>query len=135
MAKAKTKVLIIYDSSSKDLHEAAKQVKGALDSDAYTVKIRIASETQVKEVLAADAFFFGAERNKSPEYAEIERLLRGVNLAGRPCGFFTTGKTDGEAYLRRICADAELLQNRVSLAFKDGADPETVREWAIATVR
>jgi flavodoxin len=134
-AKQKTKILIVYDSNPKELQDAAKQVKGVLDPETFSVKVRIASEAKISEILAADAYFFGTGTGGSPDYAEIERLLKGISLVGRPCGFFTLGKPNGATYLRRICADAELLQNKVSFAFKDGMDPEAVREWAIATVR
>jgi hypothetical protein len=58
-------------------------------------------------MLAARLFAFGAETNDAPSYAEIARVLKGINLAGRKAVFFGASGA-AVARLRSLCADTDV---------------------------
>jgi hypothetical protein len=102
----KTKVLVIFEDGREALETVAKRIKASL-SDTASVKARSASEVAVAEILAADAYVLGASDAQAAAWAEIKRLLSGMNLAGRRTGFFSE-KKGGSDGLKSALASAEL---------------------------
>jgi len=111
------------------LDTIAKHLKTTL-ADAAVVKTRSASEVAVAEILAADAYVFGVADSSATAWAEIRRLLTGMNLAGRKAGFFVTkkGAADG---LKTSFAPAELTITAKDLP----ADPaDDTSAWVQALI-
>ena len=127
MKNQKTKVLVIVEDGRKPLEAIAKTIKSML-VDKAAVKARSASEVAIPEILAADAYAFGVSDSASSSWAEIKRLLTGMNLAGRKAGFFV--EADGAAAgLKAAFEPAEL-----SVAPRDlvARDPAVADAWILA---
>jgi len=121
----KTKLLVIFEDGKEPLEAIAKTIKASL-SDTVSVKARSASEVAVAELLAADAYAFGVADAASPAWAELKRLLTGMNLAGRRAGFFVVAKGAAER-LKAAFEPAELSSAGPDLV----ADPScAVADWA-----
>ncbi|MBN2874801.1 MAG: hypothetical protein JXM71_06880 [Spirochaetales bacterium] len=106
MKNQKTKVLVVFEDGSESLEATAKGIRTTLGDNA-TVKVRAASEVAVAEVLAADAYAFGVDDADDLAWSELRRLLVGMNLAGRPAGFFSSTAGGADA-LKESFSDAEL---------------------------
>lgn len=127
MKNQKTKVLVIVEDGRKPLEAIAKTIKSTL-VDKAAVKARSASEVAIPEILAADAYAFGVGDSASSSWAEIKRLLTGMNLAGRKAGFFVETK-GAAAGLKAAFEPAEL-----SVAPRDlvAGDPAVADAWILA---
>ncbi|PKL08693.1 MAG: hypothetical protein CVV51_07555 [Spirochaetae bacterium HGW-Spirochaetae-7] len=89
MKNEKTRLLVIFEDEKENLEAIAKNIKTQVGSKAL-VKTRPASEVAIAEILAADVYAFGVENPSSHAWAEVKRLLAGMNLAGRKAGFFAS---------------------------------------------
>jgi hypothetical protein len=125
----KTKVLVIFEDGREVLESMAKAAKAHLDA-AAAVKIRSATEVAVADILAADAYAFGVDNADALSWAEVRRILQGMNLAGRKALFFS-GKTGGADMLKKALEPAELsVMTPVQIAAKDNGKGV----WASALV-
>jgi hypothetical protein len=107
----------------------AKEAKAHLDDHA-AVKIRSATEVAVADILAADAYAFGVDNADAMAWAEVRRILQGMNLAGRKALFFS-GKTGGADVLKKALEPAELsVMTPVQIAAKDNGKGA----WASALI-
>ncbi|MBL8968445.1 MAG: hypothetical protein JNG85_15685 [Spirochaetaceae bacterium] len=101
------KTLIVYEDGRPELERTAKNIAERLDPARYEVRVRAASAVTIPELLAARFYLFGADESASPSYAEIARVVAGVNLAGRKAAYF--GSTGAAvAWIKGIVADADL---------------------------
>lgn len=103
----KSKALIVYEDGKPELERTARGISERLDSGSLEPKLRAASAVTIPEVLAADILILGAETPRNESYAELARMLAGVNLAGRRGALFGPSGA-AVAWLREIVADAEL---------------------------
>lgn len=127
--KAVKTVLIVYDRLAA-LEIVARRIEAAL-SGAHVV-VMDAVDFSAADLLPADAYFLGSESGRPASFAELERVLRGINLAGRVCGLFSLASPAGIEYLRGIIRDAELQVNPEPLFADAGTD---VRTWVQSTLR
>jgi len=125
----KTKVLVIYEDGKENLETTAKQVKSSLGNRA-SVKTRSATEVALAEILAADAYAFGVDDADAHAWTEFNRLFKGIHLAGRKAGFFTSSK-DGANRLKKNFRDAELKLLASDLL---AGDPKETESWVDALV-
>lgn len=132
MKNEKTKVLVIFEDDREALDTIARSLKTSL-ADTAVVKTRSASEVAVSEILAADAYVFGVADSAAPAWAEIKRLLTGMNLASRKAGFFVTGKGAADG-LKASFAPAELAISAKDL-LADPADGTSAWVKALIGVR
>lgn len=102
----KAKTLIVWQDGRSELERMATHLGEKLSNEAREVVVRKASEVTIPELLAASSYLFGADEAASESYGEIARVLRGVNLAGRPAAFFGTNGA-AVAWLREMTKDAE----------------------------
>jgi hypothetical protein len=125
---AKRNVLIVYEASCESLKKAALKIQNSAQKDAQ-VAMRSALEVRIPDILAADSFFFGAETPASPEYAEIDRILKCANLAGRNCGLYTQSSLKALDYLSGMIQDSELkaCPDRIQLSINP--DDVTLSAW------
>lgn len=122
-------VLIVTDDSPS----LAEAVRGMLKSlgDVRTV-VKKAADFVPVDILPADAYFFGCEKAGPASFAELERVLKGINLAGRPCGLFTLASNEAIEYLRAIVRDADLRLHPTPFLVSGSAD---IGRWAAETLR
>lgn len=118
MNDKKKKLLVVYEDGQADLERTAKAIKAGVSKHA-SVKLRLASEVAIPEILAADAYAFGVDGANTGPWAELTRAMSGMNLAGRRAAFFTLGGASPN--LRAAMSDAEL--SIMALDLVPGADP------------
>ncbi len=122
-------VLIITDGSPA-LGKAVSAIQEKL-GDIRTV-VKKAADFVPVDILPADAYFFGCETPHPASFLELERVLKGINLAGRPCGLFTLASNEAIEYLRAIVRDADLRLHPAPLILSGSSD---VGRWAAETLR
>ncbi len=102
-----TKTLIVYEDGRPELERTARAIAERLDTSVYEVRLRSASAVTIPELLASSLYLLGADNPKNPAYAEIARVVAGMNLAGRKAAYF--GATGAAvAWLKEMVADSEL---------------------------
>ena len=122
-------ILILVDES-----DAIKEVGRQIASHMASVHVAIveAADFAATDMLPADAYFLGCQEPHPARFSEVERVLKGINLAGRPCGLFTLSSKSAIEYLRSISQDAELAVFSDPLFF-DALKPEDraprVKAW------
>jgi len=91
------RVIILYAPDTPELAQAADKIKRALASEDFTVEIKTSKQCSIQDLAANDlviAGFRDAKKWPHPDFAEINRALSGINLAGRIAGVFGMD-TDG----------------------------------------
>jgi hypothetical protein len=111
--KVKKNVLIVTDGAP-GTEKMAADIAGALKGSKVLTKT--AAEFEGNDILPADAFFLGCENTAPDSFAYINDLLRHINLAGRPCGVFSSGSKKTAGYLARMIKDCEAALNPELLA-------------------
>lgn len=111
--KAQKRVLIIIEESSS-LRKIAERITARLAP--LRVDVVEGSQFVATDLLPADAYFLGCDSPQPGSFSELERVLRGINLAGRDCGLFTSSAMSERAtsaieYLRSIIRDTDLRVN------------------------
>lgn len=97
-----------------------------LEERGRSVIVKNASGVQISEILASGLYILGSGSPAAPSYAELARVFKGVNLAGRKVAFFGPSGS-AVAWLRGICADTE-----VSVAHSDFVgrpEPVALAAW------
>lgn len=102
------KTLIVYEDDASDLAETAQALFRAAEKVGGTARLRGASAVTVSEILAANLYVFGVKNPTSTAYAEIRRLIKGINLAGRKAVFFRTKDARGSDALKASLADSDI---------------------------
>ena len=127
--KAAKNILIVHDG-----HEALGVVARRIESmlKGMHVVVMDAADFAATDLLPADAYFFGYTGLRPASYIELERVLRGINLAGRLCGLFSLASPDAIEYLRGIIRDAELQANPLPFFADAGGD---MTAWIQSTLR
>jgi hypothetical protein len=116
----KTKILLVCEDGQSSLDAVAGTIQSAINGS-HEVKLKLASEVSIQEVLAADCYLFGVGKADSQAWTELRRLFKGINLAGRQAAFFT-GDIRESASLRKAFKDADLSVSDPDLLIKKGAD-------------
>ena len=122
-------ILILTDGAGETTKMAA-EVAGALKGNKILVKT--AAEFQGNDILPAQAFFLGCEKQQPGSFAYIADLLKHINLAGRSCGVFSPGSQKAAKYLAGLVKDCEAALNpQPLLSVCSGAD---VKKWAQSVI-
>ena len=104
----KKNVLILTDGSEGTAKMAAG-IASALKGN--KVLIKPASEFKGNDILPAEAFFLGCEKSGPESFAYLADLLKHINLAGRPCGVFSSGSERAAKYLAALVRDSGAALN------------------------
>ena len=123
----KPKTLIVYEDTAEDLARTARDLGKIAETAGASVRVRSASSVTISEVLAARLYVIGARTPDSPSYADLRRLFRGINLAGRRAAFFLSQGSKGIEDLK-----ASLKDTDVSLSGQDldiGSGSAAVAAW------
>ena len=125
--KARKTVLIITDGSA-GIDELAGKIAAALEGSKVTMKA--ASDFMGNDILPADVFFLGCEKPRPTAFAYLADVLKHINLAGRPCGVFSSGSESAAKYLAGLVKDCEAVLNPEPLL----AGGSGVKSWAQGVV-
>ena len=98
-------VLIVIDGSEK-IRRVAKSLAERFAGK--KVVLMEGAEFAATDILPAETILIGCEHPRPSSFAELERVLKGINLAGRPCGLFSLASDEAIGYLRDIVRDADL---------------------------
>jgi hypothetical protein len=122
VAAQTSKALVLFEDGKPEIERQARAIAERLGGQGREVAVSSASSVSVSDLLAAGLYLLGADSPAAPAYAELARIFKGVNLAGRKAAFFgSTGAT--VAWLRGICADTEVTAAHSDLVgrFEQGA--------------
>jgi len=125
--KAKKTVLIVTDGSA-GVAELAGEIAAALEGSKVSTKA--ASGFMGNDILPADAFFLGCEKPRPAAFAYFADVLKHINLAGRPCGVFSSGSESAVNYLAGLVKDCEAALSPKPLLAGGGG----VKNWAQGVV-
>ena len=122
------KIVIITDdaASIQKLAENIVAVIGGVQG--YSAAVIPAEIFSGSELLPAYAFFLGCEAPEPSSFLYIETLLQHINLAGRPCGIFSTGAKTLK-YLSSLVRDSEPAVGKPFLAKGGAADGDQLQSW------
>jgi hypothetical protein len=128
MVKTKKTVLIVTDGSA-GVAKMAEEIAAALEGNKVSTKA--VSGFKGNDILPADAFFLGCEKPRPAVFAYLDDLLKHINLAGRPCGVFSSGSESAAKYLAALVKDCEATLDPQPLLA--GGDP-AIKNWAQSVV-
>jgi hypothetical protein len=126
--KAKKTVLIVTDGSAV-MAKLAEEIAAALKGNKVSTKA--ASDFKGNDILPADVFFLGCEKPKPASFAYLADVLKHINLAGRPCGVFSSGSEKAAKYLAGLVKDCEAALNPEPLLTGGGLH---VKNWAQSVI-
>ncbi len=127
--KRKPHALVVYEDGHESIVQAAKSAKERLAAK-MAVQLRPLSELSIPEILSADAYVFAISDFNAPAWAELKRVMSGINLARRPAASIAVAKSHALA-LKRHCAPAELSFSAPDLVLGPAAD---IGVWADAFI-
>jgi hypothetical protein len=123
------KIVLIVTDGSEGAALMASGIAAALKGNKVTVKP--ASEFAGNDILPAEAFFLGCEKPNPDSFSYLADLLKHINLAGRPCGVFSSGSEKAAKYLAGLVKDSEAALNSTPLLpDSDGS----VKTWATKVI-
>ena len=105
IVETKKTALIVTDGAAP-IERMAALIAGELSD--CRVFIKNAKDFEGTDLLPADFCFIGCEKPDPPSFGYLQKLLQHINLAGRPCGLFSSGAPEAIAYLSRIVQDSEM---------------------------
>ncbi|MDR0455427.1 MAG: hypothetical protein LBH20_01925 [Treponema sp.] len=122
------KIVIITDDAAP-LQKAVEDIAAVIGAcSGYSAAVIQAEHFSGADLLAAYAVFLGCEKARPSSFASIEALLGHINLAGRPCGIFSSGAGALE-YLSALVRDSEIAVGRPLLVKNDATDHENLKKW------
>jgi hypothetical protein len=98
------KTALIITDGADSTRKTAESIAGALRP--METAIIPADQFDVTKLLAAAAFFLGAESPEPSSFSSLCNVLAHINLPGRPCGVFSSSKAAAD-YLCGILRDSE----------------------------
>lgn len=134
--KTKRQVLVVTEgtpSLRKLRHSLCTNLSDVLDGEADIVE-KDFSDFVAVDLLRADAYFFGARQTGTLEFAEFARVIRGINLAGRPCGLFSDDSRVGVDGLSALVADAEPRINPAFFIASEAGSDLSLMNWIAETL-
>jgi hypothetical protein len=126
VAKQEGKALVLYEDGKPDIERTARAIGDRLSDQGRVVEIKAASKVAISELLAAKLYFLGAESPASGAYAEVARVFKGANLAGRRAAFFGSSGS-AVAWLRGLCVDTEVSAAHSDLVGRP--EPPALAAW------
>jgi flavorubredoxin len=106
--------LVLYEDGHPEIERVARSIAERIEGGGREARVRAASSATIPDLLAAGLYVVGAETAEAPSFAEVARVLKGVNLAGRKAAFFGASGAV-VARLRSLCADTEVAAAHADL--------------------
>jgi hypothetical protein len=125
------KTLILFEDGKPEIEREAKAIADRLEEQGRPAAVKLASGVAISDILCADLYLFGADAVGSPCFAELARILKGINLAGRKVAFFGSSGA-AVAWLRGLCADTELTVAHSD--FLGRPEPAVLSAWLKAVL-
>jgi len=128
--KTKRKVLVVTDNGpvTMGVAKSIAKVFGSAPFANWSATVISAGDFCPTRLLPAHAFFLGCEKPESPDFALVKELFKHINLAGRPCGVFST-KANAVKYLSGLVRDSEAALGSPLVLEKGAADSKKLKKW------
>jgi hypothetical protein len=127
----KRTALIVTDGTDS-ITKIADAISAELDG--FQTLIRSAESFSGTDLLPAGVFFLGCEKPGQPSFAYITEMLKHVNLAGRSCGVFSSGKK-ALKFLSDLVKDCEAAAAEPFLAEGGEASPAVLKKWVQGIIK
>ena len=122
------KILIITDGSAT-IRQMAEDIAVIIGNNSdYPVTVVQAEHFAGTDLLASDAFFLGCEAPKPASFSYLEALFAHVNLAGRPCGIFSSNNK-AIKYLSALVRDSDAVTAKPLLAKTGTVNGGDLQKW------
>ena len=129
-------VLILWAPDAAETRRIVEAVRASFNDGSFKTTAKKAIESSIMDIVAADMVIFGVRKSGAaevpPEFSDLMRIFRGVTLAGRTAGVFSTGSEKASSRIRKSLKDTEIELFEEDPLFPDDktdALPE-VGEWA-----
>ena len=128
--KLKRKILIIADNGAVTGNIAANiaAVFGGGTFTGWSATVIPAKDFSPTRLLPVQAFLLGCEKPAPPEFTGIEELFKHINLAGRPCGVFST-QNNAIKYLSGLVRDCEAALGNPLVVENGKSDSRKLKKW------
>jgi hypothetical protein len=120
------KTALIVVEGTEAIRKIAEQISAALTG--YHTIIRPAESFEGTDLLPAHVFFLGCEAPEPASFAYLDQMLQHINLAGRPCGVFSTDKK-ALAYLAALIKASDANAGEALLIDDTGAASAAIPKW------
>jgi hypothetical protein len=104
--KSDNSTLVLFEDGQAEIEREARAIAERLEEQGRGAAVKAASSVEISEILAASLYILGAGAAGAPCFAELARIFKGMNLAGRRVAFFGSSGA-AIAWLRGLCADTE----------------------------
>jgi hypothetical protein len=130
MVKSKRKILIITDNGAVtgNIAKSIAKVFGSAPFANWSATVISAKDFAPTRLLPVHAFLLGSEKPEPPEFNDIKALFMHINLAGRPCGVFST-KNNAIKYLSGLVRDSEAVLGSPLVVENGAADSRKLKKW------
>jgi flavodoxin len=105
------RVIIFYAPDIPELKTASEKIKKAFSADDFDAVAKPAKESSILDLAASDiivAGFADVQKGVHPDFAEINRALSGINLAGRIAALFTPDPANTMKQFKKSFADSDI---------------------------
>jgi hypothetical protein len=126
VAKPNGRILILFEDEKTEIEREARVLAERLGEQGRDSTVKAVSGVGISEILASGLFLVGADAPGSSSFAELARIFKGINLAGRKIAFFGSSGA-AVAWLRGLCVDTE-----ISVAHSDiigRPEPAALSAW------
>ena len=122
------KVVIIIDGGAP-IQESAENIAAIIGGfQGYSAAVIQAESFSGSDLLPAYAFFLGCEEPNPLSFSYIEEFFGHINLAGRPCGVFSSSDKALD-YLSLLVSDSEAMVGKPFLTESGATDGGTLSDW------
>jgi hypothetical protein len=127
--KAKRKILIIADNEAVigNIAENIAAVFGSAPFADWSATVISAKDFSPTRLLPVQAFLLGCEKPEPPDFTPVKELLKHINLAGRPCGIFST-QANAIKYLSGLVRGCEAVPGN-PLVVNGKTDKKKKKKW------
>jgi flavodoxin len=129
------RVIILYAPDEETITTIAAVIETAFHNERCVTAVKAAKDALIPDIAGSDIVILGskAEGKKPihPDYKEIVRALRGINLAGRIAGIFTFEHDGTVDSFKQVLNDSDITIYEKSLFIESGQwDQAVITEWA-----
>jgi len=128
--KTKRKVLVVTDNGPVTVNIAKNiaAVFGNAPFDHWSATVISAGDFSPTRILPVHAFFLGCEKPESPDFTPVKELFKHINLAGRPCGVFST-QANAIKYLSGLVRDSDAALGSPLVVENGSNDSRKLKKW------
>ena len=123
-------MLIIFDNGAvtKKVTENIAAILGTAPFENWSATVISAKDFSPTQLLPAQAFLLGCEKPEPPDFTGVKELLKHINLAGRPCGVFSS-QLSAVKYLSGLVRDSEAALGSPLVVENGAVDGRKLQKW------